>query len=37
MEAQEFLKTFNINDNAEISDTETSNAPIYPLVKYIHI
>ncbi|KAL4506565.1 hypothetical protein ABPG72_000136 [Tetrahymena utriculariae] len=33
----EFLKTFNITENTEPQDTETSNAPIYPLVKYIHI
>ncbi|EAR90906.2 IQ calmodulin-binding motif protein, putative (macronuclear) [Tetrahymena thermophila SB210] len=33
----EFLKTFNITENTEPQDTETSNAPIYPLVKYIHV
>ena len=33
----EFLKTFNITENTEPQDTDTSNGPIYPIVKYIHI
>jgi hypothetical protein len=38
MEPVEFLKTFMPSDQAaQTENTETSNAPLYPLVKYIHI
>lgn len=38
MDPSEFIKTFQVNEHIEITEnTEASNAPIYPLVKYIHI
>lgn len=38
MDPLEFIKTFQVNEYLELTEnTETSNAPIYPLVKYIHM
>ncbi|EAS03726.2 IQ calmodulin-binding motif protein, putative (macronuclear) [Tetrahymena thermophila SB210] len=37
MDPQEFLKTFTITETIDNSNGEISAAPIYPIVKYIHM
>ena len=38
MNPTEFLKTFAPNDQINFTEnTEVSNSPLYPLIKYIHV
>jgi hypothetical protein len=38
MNPEEFLKTFGRNDQITYTgNSESSNSPLYPLIKYIHV